>query len=73
MPQDTVRCEIHREEKTRPDGTCTCFYHLYQVMIVDGVEKLHRYADKSFTSEKNAQLWIKQNWPTLSNKIRTVI
>jgi hypothetical protein len=45
---------------TAPDGTQSVFYEIWDVISVDGKERLHRNADIAFTTEKEAQNWINE-------------
>ena len=45
---------------TAPDGTQSVFYEIWDVISVYGKERLHRNADISFTTEKEAQNWINE-------------
>lgn len=43
---------------TAPDGTQSIFYEIWDVISVDGEERLHRNADLAFSTEEEAQNWI---------------
>jgi hypothetical protein len=43
---------------TAHDGTQPVFYEIWDVISVDGEERLHRNADLAFATEKEAQEWI---------------
>ena len=43
---------------TAPDGTQPVFYEIWDVISVDGEERLHRNADLAFATKKEAQEWI---------------
>jgi len=43
---------------TAPDGTQSIFYEIWDVISVDGEERLHRNANLAFATEEEAQNWI---------------
>lgn len=45
---------------TAPDGTQPVFYEIWDVILVDGEERLHRNSDRAFATEKEAQDWINE-------------
>jgi hypothetical protein len=46
---------------TAPDGTQPVFYEIWDVISVDGEERLHRNADLSFRSKEAAEEWVLKN------------
>ncbi len=61
MSKDKPQYEIRPMDKTCPDGTYTRFYEVYEIMMVEGVEKDHRNMDIAFKTEEEARLWIKKH------------
>ena len=60
MSEEKSRYEIRHREITCPDGTRTRLYEVYEVMMVEGVEKYHRNMDSAFKTEEEARLWIEK-------------
>ena len=55
----TTRYEIKRMANIKaPDGADAVFFEVWDVIDVDGEERLHRNADLSFKTEADAQAWI---------------
>jgi hypothetical protein len=53
------RYEIKRVANiTAPDGTNPVFYEIWDVIDVEGEERLHRNADVAFDTEAKAQAWV---------------
>lgn len=46
---------------TAPDGTQPVFYEVWDVISVDGEERLHRNADLAFRTKEEAEEWVEQN------------
>lgn len=44
-----------------PDGTQSVFYEIWDVILVDGEERLHRNADLAFRSKEEAEEWVMKN------------
>ncbi|WP_390913744.1 hypothetical protein [Pseudosulfitobacter sp. SM2401] len=43
---------------TPPDGDDAVFFEVWDVIHVDGEERLHRNHDRTFKTEAEAQAWI---------------
>lgn len=51
---------------TAPDGAEPVFYEVWEVISMDGEEKLQRNADLVFRTKEKAEEWVEQNYgPTL--------
>lgn len=46
---------------TAPDGTQPVFYEVWDVISVEGEERLHRNADLAFQTKEEAKKWVEAN------------
>ena len=57
----TKRYEIKRMSNINaPDGSEAVFYEVWDVIDVDGEERLHRNYDRAFKTEAEAKAWIEK-------------
>ena len=60
MSEHKPRYQICPKEIPCPDGTHTRFYEVYEIMMVEGMEKCHRNMDIAFKTEEEARSWIEK-------------
>jgi len=60
MLEKGSRYEVCPREIPTPDGAPFRFYELYEIMMVDGIEKPYRNMDKTFKTEEEATAWIEE-------------
>ncbi|MCD1626315.1 hypothetical protein K7H22_09960 [Seohaeicola saemankumensis] len=57
-----MRYEIQRVANiTPPDGDDAVFYEVWDVVELDGEERVHRNHDRAFKTEAEAKAWIDQH------------
>jgi len=57
----TDQYRIHRIANIKaPAGIDAVFYEVWEVVNVDGEERIHRNHDRAFKTEAEAQAWINQ-------------
>ena len=62
MPGNKPRYKVFSKEFDDPDGNRVSIHEVCEAFMVDGIEKLHRNSDQAFTTEQEAEDWIKQQY-----------
>ena len=52
--------QVLRKEPRCPDGTPTELFEVYEIVVVNGVERVHRNGDMAFRTEDDAKAGIKE-------------